>query len=108
MINNTPLGDDIDLLIEKMISLEMQLTKLEQSHTKLLEDIPHLIITIESLFRVLQEKNLITKDDFNLKIEELEKVIDEERVKAFETAKNLVYSRYLTYLLTQSENYGNA
>ena len=108
MINKTKLGEDLDFLIEKIQGVEANVEMISVSQDKVLNDIPQLIMMIEALFRLLAEKDIITKDEWQTKIEEVQGLSDAERAKAFIEAKESAKKNYMAWLLTKSKNYGNA
>jgi hypothetical protein len=108
MIKKTKLGEDIEELVNRMMELDDELQSVAASQDRILSDIPQLIVMLESLFRLLSEKKLITKDEWQEKIDEVQKISDAEKAKAFIIAKELAKTNYLKWLITKSDKIGNA
>jgi predicted XRE-type DNA-binding protein len=108
MITKTKLGEDIDLLLERISLLQDEVNTLSMWQHTHADTMMDFIVMVDSMIKLLSEKNILTAEEYKDKIAEVTKFAEIEKVKVSEVVRNKYKDKYHTWLLTQSKNYGNA
>jgi predicted nucleic acid-binding Zn-ribbon protein len=107
MVQKTRLGEEIEILIDRMESLEVELESLRALNKNLSRTLNFTLILFQSMQDTLIEKGSLTKEEVNSRAEYLKSLYESELHKERKTIEEITESEYQTWLLT-SGSYGNA
>jgi len=111
MITKTKLSEEqdaLDILLERMSTLHDEIYQVSEKQHQLTDTMMDFVVMIDSMVKILSEKNVFTEKEFRDKIDEVTKVADTEKFKVLQETKVKSLDKYFTWLLTKSKDYGNS
>lgn len=107
MIKKTKLGEDIEILLDKIENLDSELESLKILNKSMARSLNTTFILFQAMQDSLVDSGITTKEDLQERLNKLRKMYEKEYEKEREYVKQITELEYQNWLL-HSGSFGNA